>query len=135
MPTPRLLLTLTAAVEIAVGLALGLAPGTVVGALLRAKPGKPGRMIGRLTGAALVSLGIACWGARADSGDAAWWGTLRAATFYNGAAGLLLGCFAVSGKARGPVTWADRHGPSRASGRVSRLLAPRHVSHHGRPGR
>jgi hypothetical protein len=58
-----------------------------------------------VAGVALLSLGITCWGSRADSGGAARMGTLRAITLYNAGTGLLLLIFAVTGKVGGPVVW------------------------------
>lgn len=100
------LLTITAVVEWLVALALILAPGATVALLLGAETDSAGLMIGRVAGAALLSLGIACWGARTDLGGAARSGTLRAITFYNAGAGLLLVVFAVTGKAGGMMVWS-----------------------------
>jgi hypothetical protein len=60
--------------------------------------------MGRISGTALLCLGIACWWARADAGGAARNGTLKAITLYNAGAGLLLVAFAATGKAGGLVT-------------------------------
>ncbi len=106
MPIQRQLLTIAAAVESLAGLALILAPEVAVGVLLRAKPNVAGVMLGRVCGVALVALGITFWGARTDSGSAARSGTLKAITFYNAAAGLLLVLFAAIGKTGGIVLWS-----------------------------
>jgi hypothetical protein len=88
------------------GPAFVLAPGATINLLLGAKPDRSGLMIGRLAGVALLALGIACWGARADQDSAARTGTLRAITLYNAGAGLLLVGLAATGRARGPVVWS-----------------------------
>jgi hypothetical protein len=100
------LLTVAGVLECLVGLALLLSPGITTAFLLGAEPGAVGSMIGRVAGVALLSLGIACWGARADAGGAARTGTLGAITLYNAGAGLLLVPFAATGQAGGPVVWA-----------------------------
>ena len=60
---------------------------------LLTEPDAVGLIIGRVTGAALLALGISCWGARSDSGGAARSGTLWAITLYNIAVGFLLVVF------------------------------------------
>lgn len=99
------LLMVSAAVECLAGLALILVPGAAAALLLGAEPDNVGLMIGRLGGFGLLSLGIACWGARKDAGGAARTGTLRAITFYNFGAGILLAVLAATGKAGGMVVW------------------------------
>ena len=84
------LLTISGVLECLTGLAFLLSPGGTIAFLLGAEPGSVGLMIGRVAGVALLSLGIACWGARKDAGGAARMGTLRAITLYNAGAGLLL---------------------------------------------
>jgi hypothetical protein len=101
----RQLLVIATLVEGGAGLALLLVPGTTATLLLGAGPDSVGLMIGRLTGMALLVLGIACWGARTNSGGAARLGTLKAITLYNAGAGLLLVGFAAIGEASGPVVW------------------------------
>ena len=105
LPSVRQLLTVAALVEWLAGLGLVLAPGAVVALLLGVAPDLGGLMIGRVAGVALLALGVACWGARADLGGAAWAGTLAAITVYNAGAGLLLLLFAVTGKASGVGVW------------------------------
>jgi hypothetical protein len=85
----RRLFILAAIVECLAGLAFFVAPGATIAALFGAEPHREGLMIGRLAGVALLSLGIACWGARADPG---------------GAARLLVG-FAATGQAGGLAPW------------------------------
>jgi hypothetical protein len=105
MPTQRQLLTIATLAECIAGVALMVTPHAGVRLLLGAEPGAVGSMVGRIVGVALLALGIACWGARADPGGAARTGTLRAITTYNAGAGLLLVAFAATGKAHGVVVW------------------------------
>ena len=106
MPIQRQLLTIAAAAESLAGLALILAPEVTVAFLLGAKPNVAGVKLGRVCGVPLMALGIACWGARTDSGSAARSGTLKAITFYNAGAGLLLVLFAAIAKTGGIVLWS-----------------------------
>ena len=105
MPTQRQLLTIATLAECLAGLALMVTPDAGVTLLLGAEPGAEGSMVGRIAGVALLALGIACWGARADSAGAAQTGTLRAITIYNAGAGLLLIAFVATGKASGVAVW------------------------------
>jgi hypothetical protein len=105
MPTQRQLLTIAALAECLAGVALMVTPGAGVTLLLGAEAGAVGSMVGRIAGVALLALGIACWGARADPGGAAQTGTLRAITIYNAGAGLLLIAFVATGKASGVAVW------------------------------
>jgi hypothetical protein len=105
MPTQRQLLTIATLAECLAGLALMVNPDAGLTLLLGAEPGAVGLLVGRIAGVALLALGIACWGARADSGGAAHTGTLRAITTYNAGAGLLLIAFVATGKAYGVAVW------------------------------
>ena len=60
-------LTLTATIEAATGLALIAVPGIVVRLLLGAEISGASMPLGRVAGAALLALGIACWLARDDT--------------------------------------------------------------------
>jgi hypothetical protein len=99
------LFMVAAVAECLAGLALIVVPGAAAAVLLGAEPDSVGLMIGRVGGFALLSLGIACWGARSDAGGSARTGTLTAITFYNFGAGLLLAAFAATGNARGMPVW------------------------------
>jgi len=64
-------LTITALVECATGLALAIIPSFVVCILLGTSLTDPSAiLIARLTGAALITIGIACWLSRKDSQSA-----------------------------------------------------------------
>jgi hypothetical protein len=104
MKMQRPLLTIAALLECLAGVGLIWLPGPTISLLLGVEPHNDGLMIARIGGVALFALGIACWGARADTGGAAVNGTLNAIGVYNAGAGLLLTIFAVTGKADGSVT-------------------------------
>jgi hypothetical protein len=59
--TTRTLIVANAALEVATGLALIAAPGFGVHLLLGADLSSPGITVGRFTGLALLSMGLACW--------------------------------------------------------------------------
>jgi hypothetical protein len=85
------LLTLSAMVEVPTGLALIAVPSIVVRLLL----GSPldtsaAAMLGRVAGAALLALGVACWLARTDTQSRAARGLVAAMLFYNFAVAALL---------------------------------------------
>jgi hypothetical protein len=87
----KFLLIIAAVIEAGAGLALLLIPAVAVSALL----GIPldtatGLIAGRIAGAALVALAIACWQARnAERGNSAT-GVVEAMFFYNFAAAIVL---------------------------------------------
>src|SRR4029450_4066547 len=87
----RVLFTLTALAETGVGLLLLLSPPLVSGLLLGASLDAPAALIvGRIAGAALVSLGVACWLARDDGLSLALRGLIAAMLLYNCAAAAIL---------------------------------------------
>ena len=85
-------LAATTIIEIATGIALMALPEVVVSILLGAPPGTTaGVIISRLAGAALLSLGIACWSGSRDAQSRAARVIAAAMLLYNIAAtGLLL---------------------------------------------
>jgi len=86
------LLTITAAVEAGTGVALAIAPSAVVLVLLGSPLDSPaGLVIGRVLGAALFSLGTACWLARDDAQSRTAAGLIAAMLLYNIAVVSLLG--------------------------------------------
>ena len=105
MRMQRMLLAIAAVAEILAGLALILLPDATMQLLFGGRPDGVGMMMGRVAGVALLALGVACWGARADSGGAARAGTVGAITLYNAGGGVLLILFAVTGQASGLVVW------------------------------
>jgi hypothetical protein len=85
------LLKLTALIEAATGLGLIAVPSVVVRLLLGSPLGTPAAvMLGRVAGAALLALGVACWLARDDTQSRATRGLVVAMLIYNIAATAVL---------------------------------------------
>ncbi|MGO4836731.1 hypothetical protein AB4144_31240 [Rhizobiaceae sp. 2RAB30] len=81
---PKLLLSITGAVEAATGFLLLAVPSMLVELLLGEPPGSPaGITVARVTGAALLALGIACWLACEDAASRAAKGLIVAVLLYN----------------------------------------------------
>ena len=81
------LLIVTAALETAIGLALLGVPSLVISLLLGGSLDAPAALVvARVTGAALLSLGVACWLARNDQQSRAATGLIAAVLLYNVAA-------------------------------------------------
>ena len=88
--TARQFLVVSAVMEIGAGLALLIAPAPAI-SLVLGFSATEAAAIGRLAGAALLSLGTACWWARPDDGSAASRALVRAMLVYNAAVvGLVL---------------------------------------------
>jgi hypothetical protein len=130
----RTLLIVTALVETPVGLVLLLSPPLVARLLLGVSLDPPAAVVvGRIAGAAVLSLSAACWLARDDGSSLALRGLLAGLLLYNCAAvGVLAHAGAVAGFA-GVLLWPAvavhavlavwcsaclRSGPSNAAGRV-----------------
>ena len=71
--------------EAGAGLTLLVAPALVIAFLFGSSEIETAIPIGRLAGAALVSLGVACWGARHDAGSAASRAIVNGLLIYNAA--------------------------------------------------
>ena len=106
MRMQRMLLATAAVVEAVAGLGLILLPDATMQLLFGGRPDSVGMMMGRVAGVALLAIGVACWGARADSGGEARAGTVWAITLYNAGAGVILVLFAVTGQAAGLGVWS-----------------------------
>jgi hypothetical protein len=98
------LFAVTAVMEIGAGLALLVAPALVIGLLFVPSETRTAAAVGRLAGAALISLGAACWWARHDHVSTASRGLVNSLLIYNAAvvALVLTGSFG----ARSPLMWA-----------------------------
>jgi hypothetical protein len=87
----KTLFVVTAAIETGAGLALIVWPSAAVVFLLGASLDTPaGLTVGRIAGAALLALGVACWLARREGEGRAAAGLILAVLLYNGAAASFL---------------------------------------------
>ena len=102
----RTLLTVTALAETGVGVLLLVSPSLVAGLLLGVSLDAPAALIvGRIAGAALLSLGGACWLARDDGPSRARRGLVAAMLLYNCAAGAVLATAGVDARLVGVLMW------------------------------
>jgi hypothetical protein len=102
----RNLLIVSAVVETSIGVTLLLSPSLVAGLLLGASLETPAAVVvGRMTGAALLSLGGACWLARDDGPSRAVRGLLVAMLLYNGAAVAVLANAGAGMRLDGLLMW------------------------------
>jgi hypothetical protein len=97
----------SAVMEVGAGLALLVAPALAIRLVLGFSATEAGVAMGRLAGAALLTLGAACWWARHDAGSAASRALVNGMLIYNaavvalvfsgslGSLGLLLGAVAM----------------------------------------
>jgi hypothetical protein len=102
--TPTQFFVVTAAMEVGAGVVLLVAPALVIRLLFGSSDIQTGVAIGRLAGAALVSLGAASWWARIDGGSAASRGLIGALLIYNAAVVALI--LAATFGPPGPILWA-----------------------------
>jgi hypothetical protein len=87
----RLLLIVTAVLEAGTGLALAMSPSAPVALLLGSSLDSLAGMVAtRIAGAALLSLGVACWLARHDGQSRAAAGLIAAMLLYNSAVAAVL---------------------------------------------
>ena len=100
------LLTLTALAEAPLGVALIVSPSFVTGLLLGASLDSPAALVvGRVAGAALFSLGLACWLTRDDARSRAARGLVMALLLYNGATIALLAYAGAGLQLAGVLLW------------------------------
>jgi hypothetical protein len=98
--------TVTAIIEAGAGLALGCFPSAMVVLLLGSGLDTPAAVtLGRLTGAALLALGVACWLARDDAQSRAARGLAEAMVVYNFAAVALFAFAGIGLGLHGVVLW------------------------------
>jgi hypothetical protein len=99
------LFTATAAIEVGTGLALLIAPVVTAHLLLGAEISGAAIPIARVTAAALLGLGIACWFARVDVQSRAARGLAVAILIYDFGAVLVLGAAGVQLQTAGINLW------------------------------
>jgi hypothetical protein len=98
-------LTLTAIIEAATGLALIAVPAIVVRVLLGAEISGASIPLGRVAGAALLALGVACWLARDDTQSRTARGLVVAMLMYNIAATVILAFSGIGLGLHGVALW------------------------------
>lgn len=102
----RTLLIVTALVEMPIGLLLLFSPALVVPFLVGASLDAPAALVvARLAGAALLSLGGACWLARDDAPNRAGSGLIAAMLLYNSVAVAVLARAGAGARLVGVLTW------------------------------
>ena len=102
----RTLLTITAAVEAGTGVALRIAPSALLLVLLGSPlDSLPGLVIGRVLGASLISLAVACWIARDGAQGRTAAGLVAAMLLYNIAVVSLLGYARIGLRLSGVGLW------------------------------
>jgi hypothetical protein len=102
----RKLLIVTALVEMPIGLMLLLSPALVVPFLLGTSlDAPPALVVARVAGAALLSLGGACWLARDDGPSRARRGLVAAMLLYNCAAVAVLATAGAGARLVGVLMW------------------------------
>jgi hypothetical protein len=100
------LLIVTAVIEAGAGLALLVVPSVPLALLLGASAAVPeALLVGRVTGAALLALGVASWLARGDGHGHAQLGVLTGILLYDGAAAALLGYAGLATSMVGTLLW------------------------------
>ena len=100
------LLAASAAIEVGAGLALAVSPSAVAGLLLGASLDAPAAWaVGRLAGAALVTLGVACWLAGLDGQSRAATGLAASMLLYNLAAVAVLSAAGIGSGLGGVALW------------------------------
>ena len=99
------LLKLTAIIEAGTGLALIAVPATIVRLLLGAEISGASIPLGRVAGAALLALGIACWLARDDSQSRTARGLVVAMLMYNIPATAILAFAGIGFGLHGVALW------------------------------
>jgi len=100
------LLKLTGIIETATGLGLMAVPSVVVRLLLGSPLDTSATVaLGRVAGAALLALGVACWLARDDTQSRAARGLVSAMVLYNLGAVVILGAAGIGSQPVGIALW------------------------------
>jgi hypothetical protein len=101
------LLTLTAVIEMGIGLVLVGSPSLLTALLLGSSLDTPAAVtVGRVAGAALLALGVACWLARHDGRSRAATGLIAAMFLYNVAAVTVLMYAGIGSGLGGVALWS-----------------------------
>jgi Kef-type K+ transport system membrane component KefB len=102
----KLLLMISALLEGILGVGLLIVPSVAVTQLLGVPLDTPaGLVAGRIAGAALIAIAIACWQARNGERGSATTGVVEAMLFYNLAAMLVLAYAGIRLELRSPLLW------------------------------
>lgn len=102
----KLLLVISAAIEAAIGASLLILPTfTALRILGVTLDTPPGQVAGRIAGAALIALAIACWNTRNGKRDGLAKGVVIAILFYDLAAVSVLVYAGISLGLHGPLLW------------------------------
>ena len=105
-PMKKTLFAVTAVIEAGAGLPLIIWPSVAVMLLLGSSLDNPaGLILGRVAGAALLALGVACWLARHDTESPSAAGLIMAMLLYNSAVVLLLAVAGVFSGLVGIFLW------------------------------
>jgi hypothetical protein len=100
------LLIVTAVLELGAGVALLCCPSTVVALLLGSPLDSAAAVtLGRVAGAALFTLGVACWLAHYDAQSCAARGLVSAMVLYNFGAVVILGAAGIQTRTVGVALW------------------------------
>jgi len=99
------LLKLTAIIEAATGLGLVAVPALIVRLLLGGEISGASIPLGRITGVALLALGVACWVASYDVRNQAARGLVSAMSLYNLGVALILGAAGLQSRPVGIALW------------------------------
>ena len=102
----KILLAVTAIIEAGAGVALMCCPSAIVALLLGSPLDTPAAVsLGRLAGAALLALGVACWLAFYEAQSCAARGVVSAMVLYNLGAVVILGTAGVRSQSVGIALW------------------------------
>jgi hypothetical protein len=102
----NILLAVTAVIEVGAGLALMCCPSATVALLLGTPLDTPAAAtLGRVAGAALLTLGFACWLAHYDAKSRAARGLVIAMVLYNLGAVVILGIAGIRSQPVGVALW------------------------------